>query len=104
MSKQPTCTYCKRSRPLPYCHPNCRTPWTWKFTQEHRTTRPPLIGFGDNSDVNTELNDLRKIICLRKSEVSVEMIPVCNFIENLAEDSIYCLPCSYIIDVIDILP
>ena len=37
----PTRTYCKRSRPLPYCHPNCRTPGTWKFTQDHRTTRPP---------------------------------------------------------------
>ena len=22
----PTRTYCKRSRPLPYCNPNCRTP------------------------------------------------------------------------------
>ena len=31
---------------------------------------------------NTELNDLRKIICLRKSEVSVESISVCNVIEK----------------------
>ena len=38
----PTRTYCKRKRPLPYCHPNCRTPRPWKFTQVHRTTRPPL--------------------------------------------------------------
>ena len=37
----PTCTYCKRNRPLPYYHPNCRTPLHWKFTQDHRTTRPP---------------------------------------------------------------
>ena len=37
----PTRTYCKRSRPLPYCNPNCRTPGHWKFTQDHRTTRPP---------------------------------------------------------------
>ena len=37
----PTHTYCKRSRPLPYCYPNCRTPRHWKFTQHHRTTRPP---------------------------------------------------------------
>ena len=29
----PTRTYCKRSRPLPYCNPNCRTPRHWKFTQ-----------------------------------------------------------------------
>ena len=40
----PTRPYCKRSRPLPYCHPNCRTPRHWKFTQHHRTTRPPLRG------------------------------------------------------------
>ena len=38
----PIRTYCKRSRPLPYCNPNCRTPPHWKFTQHHRTTRPPL--------------------------------------------------------------
>ena len=28
----PTRTFCKRSRPLPYCNRNCRTPWHWKFT------------------------------------------------------------------------
>ena len=37
----PTRTYCKRNRPLPYYHPNCRTPRHWKFTQDHRTTQPP---------------------------------------------------------------
>ena len=37
----PTRTYCKRNRPLPYYHLNCRTPRHWKFTQNHRTTRPP---------------------------------------------------------------
>ena len=37
----PTRTYCKRSRSLPYCNPNCRTPRHRKFTQGHRTTRPP---------------------------------------------------------------
>ena len=31
---------------------------------------------------NTELNDLRKIILLRKSEVSVERISVCDVAEN----------------------
>ena len=36
----PTRTYYKRSRPLPYCNPNCRTPQHWQFTQHHRTTRP----------------------------------------------------------------
>ena len=34
-------TYCKSSRPLPYCNP-IRTPRHWKFTQHHRNTRPPL--------------------------------------------------------------
>ena len=37
----PTRTYCKRDRTLPYKHPNCRTPRQWKFTLDHRTTRPP---------------------------------------------------------------
>ena len=35
----PTRTYCKHDRP--YYHPNCRTHRHWKFTQHHRTTRPP---------------------------------------------------------------
>ena len=39
----PTRTYCKRNRPLPYCNQNCRTPRHWKFTQHHRTTRPPPL-------------------------------------------------------------
>ena len=39
----PTRTYCKCNRPLPYYHPNCRTPRHWKLTQHHRTTRPPTI-------------------------------------------------------------
>ena len=39
----PTRTYCKCSRPLPYCNPNCRTPRHWKFTQHHGTTRPPPL-------------------------------------------------------------
>ena len=40
----------------------------------------------------TELNDLRKMICLKKSEVSVERISVCNVTEILAEHGIQCLP------------
>ena len=51
---------------------------------------------------NTELNDLRKIICLRKSEVSVEKISVCYIIANLAAHDIHCLQCSYTNGVIDI--
>ena len=38
----PTRTYCKRSRPLPYCYHNCRTPRHWNFTQHLGNTRPPL--------------------------------------------------------------
>ena len=52
---------------------------------------------------DTELNDSRKIICLRKSEVSVERISVCNVIENLVEYGMHCLPCSYISYVINML-
>ena len=33
---------------------------------------------------NIELNDFRIIICLRKSEVTVERISVCNDTEKLA--------------------
>ena len=40
---QTTRTYWKRNRPLPYYHPNCRTPRHWKFTLEHRITRPPQV-------------------------------------------------------------
>ena len=44
---------------------------------------------------NAELNDLRKIICLRKSEVSVERISACDVNENLVEHGIHCLPWSF---------
>ena len=36
----PIRTYCKRNRPLPYYHPNCRTPRQRRFAQNLRTTRP----------------------------------------------------------------
>ena len=42
----------------------------------------------------SDFNELRKNICLRKSEVSVERVSVCNVTENLAEHGIHCLPCS----------
>ena len=51
---------------------------------------------------NTTLNDLRKIICSRKSEVSVERVSACNDIENLAEHGTHCTPFSYTNDVINI--
>ena len=50
-----------------------------------------------------ELNDLRIIICLRKSEVTVERISVCNVIEKLLGHGIHCLPCSYTNDIINML-
>ena len=52
---------------------------------------------------NKELNELRIVICLTKSEVTVERISVCNFVEKLIEYAIYCLPCSYTNDVIELL-
>ena len=44
----------------------------------------------------------RKNICLRKYEVSVERLSVCNVIENSVEHGIYCQPRSYTNDVIDV--
>ena len=46
--------------------------------------------------INTELNDLKLLICLRMSKVSVKGITVFNVIEKLAEHGILCLPCSRI--------
>ena len=51
---------------------------------------------------NTELNDLRIIICLKKSDVTVERISVCNVTEKLMEHSIHCLPCSNTNDVVHV--
>ena len=47
---------------------------------------------------------MRIIICLRKSEVTIERISVCNVIENLMEHGINCLPCSYTSGIIGLLP
>ena len=44
------------------------------------------------------------LLDLRKSEVSVERISVCNVIENLALHGLHSLPCSYTNDLIDMLP
>ena len=52
---------------------------------------------------DTNLNDLRKNICLRISESSVERISVCNVIENLAEHDIHCLLFAYTNDIINML-
>ena len=56
----PTRTYCKHNRPLPYYHPNCRTPRHWKLTQHHRTTRPPPLSLGDNP-IQTEILPQRAV-------------------------------------------
>ena len=49
-----------------------------------------------------ELNNLRMIVYLRKSEVSVGRISVGNVIEKMMEHSIRCLPCSCTNGVIDL--
>ena len=46
-----------------------------------QTVKIPIKG----GILNTELNDLRKLILIRKSEVFVERISVFKVIENLAE-------------------
>ena len=48
--------------------------------------------------INIELNDLKKIIYLRKYEVSVKRISVFNVTE------IQCLPWFYTNDIINMLP
>ena len=55
----PTRTYCKRSRPLLYCNPNCRTPRHWKFTQDKSTNRPPPTKL--KPPVNINLYSIRKL-------------------------------------------
>ena len=59
----PTSTYCKRNRPLPYYHPNCRTPRHWKVTQDHRTTWPPptVQEGGDYAEIPVSL--LKQTLC-----------------------------------------
>ena len=51
-----------------------------RVLDSHRVT-PPFIIFS----LNTEINDLRKIICLRKSEIFVKRIAVYNDIKQLVE-------------------
>ena len=59
---------------------NCPFPDRWSI----------LVNTTENTTHNTELNYLRKIICLRQSEGSVGRISICNVIENLAEHGINC--------------
>ena len=55
------------------------------------------------SHFNTELNNLGINHLLRKSDVIVERISVCNANEKLMEHGMHYLPCSYTSDVIDLL-
>ena len=69
--------------------------------QASSTKHPQVLR---SEKVNTELNDSRKIIRLRKTEVSVERNSVYKVDENLAEHDIHSLPCSYATDVMSLLP
>ena len=44
------------------------------------------------------------MICLRKSDVTVQRISVCNVTEKIKVHGIHCLSLSYTNDVIDLLP
>ena len=55
-------------------------------------------------DYNRDLNEMRRIICLRKSEVTIERIPVCYVIEKSMEHVKHYLPCFYTYDIIELLP
>ena len=60
------------------------------ITSMNFTTGHDLFHIHYAISFNTELNDLRIIICLRKSEFIVEsMISVCNVIEKLMEYGIH---------------
>ena len=61
-----------------------------------------MLRRNNHDDVKTEVNE-EKHFCLSKSEVSVERVSVCNFVENLVEHGIHCLQYSYTNDVIDLL-
>ena len=49
----------------------------------------PLLAYTEVVIINTKLNVVKKNINLRKSEVSVERISVCNVIESLAKHCIH---------------
>ena len=53
--------------------------------------------------LGTDLNDLRNIICLRKSAVSAKKNLVYNVTENMAKHGIHCPPSSCTNDGTDML-
>ena len=78
-----------------------------KWNVNHGIASRSLISASLSMVISTQhskLNDLRKIICLRKSESSVVRISVYNVLENFAEHGIHCRPCFYTGDFIDMLP
>ena len=71
----------------------------------HKSLSDDLVKLTMLLTTNTEINDLRKIICLRKSEVNVKRKQnSINVIEKIVEHGIHCLQCSYTNDSIDLLP
>ena len=80
----PTRTYCKCSRPLPYCNPTCRAPRHWKFTQHHCTTRPPPV-ISESHTHNPKLywKLLKQLV---KSNTNAETIPPLKVSTDNGED------------------
>ena len=66
--------------------------WKRYFIKGSKQEVKKNVTLGKNG--NTELNDLRTIICLGKTSVSVERIPVYKVTENSVEYGRHCLPCS----------
>ena len=77
----PTRTYCKRNRPLPYCYQNCTTPRHWKFTQHHRTTRPPPAKCEsiDRETVRMISDGLIDAFLDKEQRVVIDLNPNCYF-------------------------
>ena len=76
--------------------------FTWlqlPFLEQSKHTKHILQSFTQYACIeSTELNDLRLIICLRKSEVIAKRISVCIVILNIDG------ACSCTNDVMDLLP
>ena len=66
------------------------------MTSDYTVTIDKILNYLKKTQLllyNTELNDLGGTICLRKSEVFVERISVCNVIEKFVQHGIHCLLC-----------
>ena len=60
-----------------------------------------MLSDPEKAEYSKELNDLRKFICLRKSEVYVKKQFQMS-LKKLTEHGMHCLPGSYTVDVIDL--